>query len=358
MYDLSELNDEAVLRGFALLLHRRSETAAAVLAHIAEIDARHLYLREGFESMKAYCMKRLELTEDAAAKRLQLARIARQMPQLFPAIAERKLSLYAVRILAGRLNPSNVESLIAACAHKSGEEIERLLAARYPQAEPLRLDEGISTQSISQDATGRSAQLAAAQQKNAIPDAARHSGLPEALPPMAHTALPKVRTRLEPISATRYTLQVTLSEATHDKLRRLQDLLAHAIPNRDVSEVIDRSFDALIDRIERRRFGANARGYGKRPAPQVRTIPAQIKKAVYQRDRAACTHRFEDGRTCRSRWKLEFDHIVPVAKGGRTTLENVRLLCRAHNQAAAEAEFGLEHVERKKNERRSLQLSP
>jgi len=187
-------------------------------------------------------------------------------------------------------------------------------------------------------------------------DAARHSSLPETLPPIANT--PKVRTRVEQLSATRFTLQVTLSGATHDKLRRLQELLAHAIPDRDIAEVIDRSFDALIDRLERRKFGANATSNGKRRPPTMRTVPARVKKAVFDRDGGACTHRFDDGRLCHSRWKTEFDHIVPVAKGGRTTIENVRLLCRAHNQAAAEAEFGREHVERKKSERRSLETAP
>jgi len=358
MYDLSELNDDAVLGGFATLLQRRSRTAAGVLAYIAEIDARHLYLHEGFESMRAFCVQRMELSDDAAAKRLQLARLARQMPQLFPAIADRRLSLYAVRLLAARLTPSNVECLIAECAHKTGEEIERLLAIRFPQAEPLRLDDGVSVQVIPQNTAGRYAQLVAMKQTNANSNAARHSSLPEAFPPIVNVAGPKVRTRVEPLTATRYTLQVTLSDATHDKLRRLQDLLAHTIPNRDIAELIDRSFDALIERIEKRRFGASARGHGRHPSPTVRTIPVRVKRAVFDRDGGACTLRFEDGRICRSRWKVEFDHVVPVAKGGRSTIENVRMLCRAHNQGAAESEFGLEHVERKKRERRLGDATP
>jgi len=49
---------------------------------------------------------------------------------------------------------------------------------------------------------------------------------------------------------------------------------------------------------------------------------------------------------------LEIDHIVPQAKGGKGTTDNLRVRCRAHNRLAAENEFGREHVERKIDERR------
>ncbi|MCC6653163.1 MAG: HNH endonuclease, partial [Candidatus Eisenbacteria bacterium] len=49
---------------------------------------------------------------------------------------------------------------------------------------------------------------------------------------------------------------------------------------------------------------------------------------------------------CGSRRKLEVDHKVPFALGGATTLENLRLFCRAHNRFEAERVFGKEHMQR------------
>ena len=54
-----------------------------------------------------------------------------------------------------------------------------------------------------------------------------------------------MRSKIEALSATRFTLQVTLPATARDKLRRLQDLLAHAVPNGDVAEVIERSAVAI-----------------------------------------------------------------------------------------------------------------
>ena len=50
--------------------------------------------------------------------------------------------------------------------------------------------------------------------------------------------------------------------------------------------------------------------------------------------------------------KLEFDHIIPMAKGGKTRVDNLRLLCRAHNQHAADQAFGQAFMDRKRASRR------
>ncbi|WP_371869309.1 HNH endonuclease [Anaeromyxobacter diazotrophicus] len=51
---------------------------------------------------------------------------------------------------------------------------------------------------------------------------------------------------------------------------------------------------------------------------------------------------------------LELDHIHPVALGGRSTADNLRLVCRTHNSLHAEQVFGREHMDRfRKNTDRS-----
>ena len=71
-----------------------------------------------------------------------------------------------------------------------------------------------------------------------------------------------------------------------------------------------------------------------------RYIPAAIRRAVWRRDRGRCTYVSPDGRPCGSRWQLELDHVHPVALGGETSMSNLRLLCRAHNQLLAEVKLG------------------
>lgn len=54
-------------------------------------------------------------------------------------------------------------------------------------------------------------------------------------------------------------------------------------------------------------------------------IPDDVKMLVWVRDGGACVN-------CRSRDKLQFDHVIPVAHGGSDTAENIQVLCAACNQ--------------------------
>jgi 5-methylcytosine-specific restriction endonuclease McrA len=149
-----------------------------------------------------------------------------------------------------------------------------------------------------------------------------------------------VNTKIAPIAPERFTLKVTISGATHDKLRRAQTLLGHAVPTGNVEQVLERALDTLIVQLEKRKFGTTDRPGKPQAGGTRRAIPGQIRRLVYQRDAGRCAARKLDGERCGSTTRLEFDHIVPVARGGRSTVENLRLVCRAHNQAAAEEAFG------------------
>lgn len=71
--DVTLLSDDALLGRYDSLAARDCRLTAALLVCIAEIDSRHLYLRRGYDSMKAFCMATLHLSDDQALKRLQVA---------------------------------------------------------------------------------------------------------------------------------------------------------------------------------------------------------------------------------------------------------------------------------------------
>src|SRR5262245_23325389 len=106
-YTLTHVSDGILLHHLARLVARDRATTAELLAHIGEVDARRIYLPAGYPSMHAYCEQELRLSEDAANKRIRVARKAREVPALFAAIADGRLNLSGVVLLAAHLTPEN-----------------------------------------------------------------------------------------------------------------------------------------------------------------------------------------------------------------------------------------------------------
>ena len=75
-----------------------------------------------------------------------------------------------------------------------------------------------------------------------------------------------------------------------------------------------------------------------------RYVPADVRRTVWKRDEARCTFEDASGRRCSERAGLEMHHEHAFALGGPTTVENLRLVCRAHNAFYAERDFGREHM--------------
>ena len=55
-------------------------------------------------------------------------------------------------------------------------------------------------------------------------------------------------------------------------------------------------------------------------------IPEDVRIAVWRRDGGKCVQ-------CGSRERLEYDHIIPVVKGGSNTVRNIQMLCESCNRS-------------------------
>src|SRR6476646_4524223 len=99
-YSLSHLSDPELIRGLSSAVAQHHAATAKLLAYVAEVDDRQLYLPAGYPSMYAYCVGEFGMSEDVACKRIRAARAARQFPAIFQAIADGRLHLAAVVLLA------------------------------------------------------------------------------------------------------------------------------------------------------------------------------------------------------------------------------------------------------------------
>jgi 5-methylcytosine-specific restriction endonuclease McrA len=322
-YSLSHLSDGALLCSFTAVVARARGTTAELLAHIAEVDERKLYLPAGYPSMFSYCVTEFRFSEDEACKRIAAARAARRFPAIFDAIAEGRMNLSGVVMLAPHLTPQNAGELLAEASGKRNFEIEELIARRYPRTELLPMVTPLP---------------AAPSQVAARPVAGQDSPALKELSAVRRMESPVPPQKLAPIAAERFGYQFSTGRATHDKFRRAQELMNCT----DIEQIFDAALDALNEKLEKRKCGATSRPRKGpvRSSQNLRHIPRVVKRAVWKRDRGQCAFVSDTGHRCEARMGLEFDHLVPVAQGGTGTVDNIRLLCRAHNQHEAERTYG------------------
>ncbi len=113
-------------------------------------------------------------------------------------------------------------------------------------------------------------------------------------------------------------VSLVVKEETKKKLDTIRNLKAHTCPDNDslLNKMCDEVAKMWDPTLIKRHVSGSTEG---------RFVPKIIQAEVWRRDRGACTK-------CGSTFALEYDHIKPYAMGGKSTVENLRLLCRACNQ--------------------------
>ena len=320
------LSDDQLLeqvRRFAAL--ERNATAQLV-AHLAEVDERRLYLGQGYSSMFTYCTQALHLSEHAAYGRIEAARLARRCPEVLSLLEDGRVTLTTACVLAPVLTRDNAATLLARATHKTKREVELLVAELAPKPDVVTMVRKIPAPSP----RPRSGPVAVESSAPAPVEAARSVQCAPAPTPAV----------LVPLSPERFRLQLTISREAHDALRRVQELSRHSVPKGDPAVLFERAIRLLLEQLEHQRCGAVRRA---RTAPTTAThsrhVPAAVRRAVWARDAHQCAFVGADGR-CQERAFLEVHHVVPFADGGATSVENLQLRCRAHNAYEAAAWFG------------------
>ena len=375
--DLSRRTDGELLREFSALVDNDRRSTSDLLAYVGEIDARKLFVPAGYPSMYWYCVRALHMSEDMAWKRTRVARLARRFPVILEMVADGRLHVSGLVLLAPHRIAGKFPELLEAAVHKTRDEIELLLAERFPKPDaPTEVrpvaasapcqgmapgpvvethvaldpsssdstDAGLGHPTLSTESTGDSSgelRHAASWVERPAEPAASAANLKDQV---------ALRARVRPLAPERYAIQVTVGQVTHDKLRRAPELLGHQVPVGDLEQVLDRALDALIRQLEHAKFAATEKPRRARQGSTVgkRHIPAAVQRAVHERDGGQCTFVSDSGHRCDERRDLQFDHIEPFARGGEATVKGIRLLCPAHNQYEAERTYGVRYMERKR----------
>jgi len=297
-------------RHLADLLRREHASLADFLVALAAFDRKGGYRSLGFANLFEYLQRELGLSRGAAHYRKVAARLVDRFPEVVEPLRDGRLCLSSVLELARVITESNRHEVLPRFFHRSREEARQVAVEIAPATVvPRRTVVTVEQPRI-------------AFPVNSVTSPVHPGELPTIVPG-------KPRTLVEPLTATRSRIHLTVSRCLLAKLRKARAGQSHVQPGATDEQVIEAALDLLIAQQEKRRA----------------SVPPRVKREVTKRDEGKCTWPLADGGTCGSTVRLEVDHLVPRGRGGPSTVDNCRILCRSHNLEAARLAYGDAHMD-------------
>ena len=127
------LDDDALVSRLSTMCAEGHALTARMIVHLIEVEERRLDLRAACTSMFDFCQRRLGMSEGAAFRRINAARLVKRFPGLLERIERGELHLSMLVVLRPHLTESNVDELAAAVAGKTQRQVEELLARLAPK---------------------------------------------------------------------------------------------------------------------------------------------------------------------------------------------------------------------------------
>ena len=254
------LSDRELLRETRNLVRHERHLQGAVIDHLAEIDARGLYLERGFSSLFDYAVRELGYSDAAAARRIGAMRLCADQPDAREGLRDGSLTLSAAAELQWAFDRQRRRGSIsgtAAIAPAGSPAPDSAPAAPLPPAEPepppLVLD-AVGRRQLVEEAAGKSAR----QVRRMLVDLD-----PELAPPAD---------RVRPLGDGRYELKATIDAECQQGLEQLRGLLSHVDPRMTMGQLVGRLVREALDRHDPSRPPRRARS-GSRPADAKTNAP-------------------------------------------------------------------------------------
>jgi hypothetical protein len=333
------------------LLRREHAALAEFLLTLADFDRERRWLELGHASLFYFLHRELGLSKGAAFYRKTAAELVQRYPEVVEPLKDGRLCLTSVVELAKVLTPENRHDVLPRFFHASKGEAKAISAELRPaDAAPQR--DTVTAVRAAPPPRARASAPAIPAAGLALPSAVRPDEPLGDVEPNAPSPAPAPRpgarpTELEPLTADLARLHVTVSKGFLAKLAAARDALSHSHPRATTETVLGAALDLLLAAHDKRKgLVKKPRTAPPRPSNNPRHIPADVKRAVWRRDEGKCQWPLASGGICGSKARLELDHVVPLARGGVSTVSNIRVLCAFHNGLAARQVFGAAWMDR------------
>ncbi len=250
---VAALSDRELLAQTGNLARVERHLQGAIIDHLAEIEARSLFLRRGFASLFEYAVRELGYSDAAAGRRIAAMRLCADNPQTRERLRDGSLSLSAAAELQWAFDRQRRRVPPVAATATPRADTPRAdtpqaattpAVAALPTEPPLVLD-AVGRQKLVEEAAGKSTR----QVKRMLAD----------LDPELAAAADRVR----PLGNGRYELKALIDAECQRGLEQLAGLLSHVDPRMTVGQLVGRLVREALDRHDPSRRRPRT---GSRPA--------------------------------------------------------------------------------------------
>ena len=388
--NLMGITDKALLSRISKLSETERTTVLSILLHLIEIDRRKLYLSKGYSSLFEFCTGQLGYCESTASRRIRAARCIRDFPSAYRLLASGRIALSNVVKISGVINTGNAGELLSEIEGRSAREVDLIVSRQRPKSairdmvKPVyvRTELLVPISDIESEQTvesrsgrkstanvdrGKSPNSCGSDESAGSRGSGKGTGKPATERRMVLEQMFKVEFGVDPDFLKKLERVRSLLSTKHHRNLEFAELFGLLLdehierhsPEGRARRKAERQRRQAGHKIQKITAGQNessakpsraAGSAGPKKKSQnkqerSRYIPRSVRDKVYTRDKGRCTFVSHGGRRCGSTWDLQIDHIVPFARGGDNSPDNLRLLCGEHNRLEAKRAFGEKHME-------------
>jgi hypothetical protein len=338
---MRHLNDEQLEKSADQARARELGALQEMLKHLREIDRRKLFSKRGYMSLHHYAIERFKYSPDEAHRRISAMRLLKDMPEIESKISDGSLQLTHLTqahsffrkvdsIKDEKLTKAEKLEVLSKLENTTKAEAKKVLynedvKARYSFEADQKLE------AVVEELKGLHPHLHFDELVRKVFEMAWQELSPAA---KAKRIREKEQKKIES-SRTKQNFRagaenLSMKEASAKNLAISNQQMVREPEGKSAKQITDQTACPIAGPIADQKIIS-------RNEMRSRYIQQNIKREVWFRAQGKCEN-------CQSTFALEYDHIVPFAKGGLTSKENLRLLCRNCNQRKAIEHYGLRKV--------------